>query len=311
MAQLNRCYLIKLIDINKKIFIMLLMIKFKNIKNLYGFNHINKKAITMTKKTMIEHLENTEVESFLNTLKSNEPLKKVLFKAKNISKQLMVDVVPQMAKATNNLMIEINSGKNTSLKDWNTLKFLRQHLYNLSSYDRSKNENKAFEMACTRSIKLAIMMYDNKDEFEISKDNEVFIMSKVATPMIDVKLKGQKGGTKKQKNTSDELVEVNTGTIDKVWAIKYPSLITSRTSQTKDTKINFTQMTTNFMRELEKVYNVANKKDFNKLLEMVDEKTIENLGNIKAMLDGNEIRQGYIQATENLSVDGEVKKKSA
>jgi len=287
------------------------MIKFKNIKNLYGFNHINKKAITMTKKTMIEHLENTEVESFLNTLKSNEPLKKVLFKAKNISKQLMVDVVPQMAKATNNLMIEINSGKNTSLKDWNTLKFLRQHLYNLSSYDRSKNENKAFEMACTRSIKLAIMMYDNKDEFEISKDNEVFIMSKVATPMIDVKLKGQKGGTKKQKNTSDELVEVNTGTIDKVWAIKYPSLITSRTSQTKDTKINFTQMTTNFMRELEKVYNVANKKDFNKLLEMVDEKTIENLGNIKAMLDGNEIRQGYIQATENLSVDGEVKKKSA
>jgi 1,2-phenylacetyl-CoA epoxidase PaaB subunit len=136
-------------------------------------------------------------------------------------------------------------------------------------------------------------------------------MSKVATPMIDVKLKGQKGGTKKQKNTSDELVEVNTGTIDKVWAIKYPSLITSRSSQTKDTKINFTQMTTNFMRELEKVYNVATKKDFNKLLEIVDEKTIENLGNIKAMLESNEIRQGYIQATENLSVNGEVKKKSA
>jgi hypothetical protein len=265
----------------------------------------------MTKKTMIQELENTEVESFLNTLKSNEPLKKVLFKAKNISKQLMVDVVPQMAKATNNLMIEINSGKNTSLKDWNTLKFLRQHLYNLSSYDRSKNENKAFEMACTRSIKLAIMMYDNKDEFEISKDNEVFIMSKVATPMIDVKLKGQKGGTKKQKNTSDELVEVNTGTIDKVWAIKYPSLITSRTSQTKDTKINFPQQTTNFMRELEKVYNVATKNDFNKLLEIVDEKTIEHLGNILAMLSGNEIRQAFIQATENLSVDGEVKKKSA
>lgn len=259
-------------------------------------------------KTMIEEIENNEQESFLNSLKSNEPLKKVLFKAKNISKQLMVDVVPQMAKATNNLMIEINSGKKTSLKDWNTLKFLRQHLYNLASYDKSKNENKAFEMACTRAIKLAIMMYDYKDEFEVSKENEVFIMSKVATPMIDVKLKGQKGGTKKQKNTSDELVEVNTGTIDKVWSIKYPSLITSRTSQTKDTKINFTQMTTNFMRELEKVYNVAMKKDFNKLLELVDEKTIENLGNIKAMLESNEIRQGYIQATENLSVDGEVKK---
>ena len=70
-------------------------------------------------------------------------------------------------------------------------------------------------------------------------------------------------------------------------------------------------MATNFMRELEKVYNVATKKAFNKLLEIVDEKTIENLGNIKAMLDGNEIRQAFIQATENLSVDGEVKKKSA
>ena len=103
------------------------------------------KVTTMTKektKTMIEEIENNEQESFLNSLKSNEPLKKVLFKAKNISKQLMVDVVPQMAKATNNLMIEINSGKKTSLKDWNTLKFLRQHLYNLASYDKSKNENK-------------------------------------------------------------------------------------------------------------------------------------------------------------------------
>ena len=65
------------------------------------------------------------------------------------------------------------------------------------------------------------------------------------------------------------------------------------------------------MRELEKVYNVATKNDFNKLLEIVDEKTIEHLGNILAMLSGNEIRQAFIQATENLSLDGEVKKKSA
>ena len=54
--------------------------------------------------------------------------------------------------------------------------------------------------------------------------------------------------------------------------------------------------------------NVANKKDHNKLLELVDDKAIENLGNIKAMLESNEIRQEYIKATENLSVDGDVKK---
>jgi len=69
-------------------------------------------------------------------------------------------------------------------------------------------------------------------------------------------------------------------------------------------------MTTNYLKELEKVYNVANKKDFNKLLELVDEKAIENLGNIKAILESNTIRETYINATENLSVNGDVKKAS-
>ena len=67
-------------------------------------------------------------------------------------------------------------------------------------------------------------------------------------------------------------------------------------------------MTTNYLKELEKVYNVANKKDFNKLLELVDEKAIENLGNIKAILESNTIREVYVNATENLSVNGDVKK---
>ena len=77
-------------------------------------------------KTMIEEIESNENETFLNSLKSNEPLKKILFKAKNVSKTLMVDIVPKMAKSVNALMIEINSGKKTSLKDWNTIKFLRR-----------------------------------------------------------------------------------------------------------------------------------------------------------------------------------------
>ena len=261
-----------------------------------------------TKKTMIKEIENKETESFLNSLKSNESLRKILFKAKNVSKTLMVDIVPQMAKNVNELMVEINSGNKTSLKDWNTIKFLRQHLYNLSSYDRSKDVNSAFEMSITRAIKLAIMMYDNKDEFEVSDDNEVFIMSKVATPMIDVKLKGQKGGSKKQKNTSEELVEVNTGTIDKVYSAKYPT--TSRSTQTKDTKINFGSMAVNFEKELEKIYNIATRKDQSKILDLLDERAIESLGNIKALLENNEIRIAYTNATENLSVSGEVKKAS-
>jgi hypothetical protein len=273
---------------------------------------VNLKGNTMTKndtkKTMIKEIENKETESFLNSLKSNEPLKKILFKAKNVSKTLMVDIVPQMAKNVNELMVEINSGNKTSLKDWNTIKFLRQHLYNLSSYDRQKNVNSAFEMAITRAIKLAIMMYDNKNEFSVENDNSVLIMSKIATPFIDVKLKGQKSGTKKVKNESTDLVEVNTGTIDKVWNIKYPSVVSTRSSKTKDTKINFQQLSSQFLNELESVYKLANKKDYNKLLELVDEKTIENLGNISALLEDRLIRSEYINATENLSVSGDVKK---
>ena len=272
--------------------------------NLYKVNNMTKE----NKKTMIKEIENKENESFLNSLKSNEPLKKVLFLAKNVSKTLMVDIVPKMAKNVNELMIEINSGNKTSLKDWNTIKFLRQHLYNLASYDRQKNVNSAFEMAITRAIKLAIMMYDNKNEFSVEKDNSVLIMSKIATPFIDVKLKGQKSGTKKVKNESTDLVEVNTGTIDKVWNIKYPSVVSTRSSKTKDTKINFQQLSSQFLNELESVYKLANKKDYNKLLELVDEKTIENLGNISALLEDRLIRSEYINATENLSVSGDVKK---
>jgi len=272
--------------------------------NLYKVNNMTKE----TKKTMIKEIENKENESFLNSLKSNEPLKKVLFLAKNVSKTLMVDIVPKMAKNVNELMVEINSGNKTSLKDWNTIKFLRQHLYNLASYDRQKNVNSAFEMAITRAIKLAIMMYDNKNEFSVEKDNSVLIMSKIATPFIDVKLKGQKSGTKKVKNESTDLVEVNTGTIDKVWNIKYPSVVSTRSSKTKDTKINFQQLSSQFLNELESVYKLANKKDYNKLLELVDEKTIENLGNISALLEDRLIRSEYINATENLSVSGDVKK---
>ena len=59
---------------------------------------------------------------------------------------------------------------------------------------------------------------------------------------------------------------------------------------------------------MEKVWKIANKKDFNKLLELVDEKAIENLGNILALTQDNIIRDAFIKASDELSVDGEVKK---
>ncbi len=254
-------------------------------------------------KKLSENIEK-ETQNFMDNLKGNDELKKVLFKAKNITENLTNKVVPAMAKAINKLMVEINSNK-TSLKDWNTMKFLRGHCYTLASYDRKKDLNQNFEVSITMAVRLAIMMYDNNDQFDVTKDNDILVMSKVATPFLDVKLKGQKGATKKVKNEATDLVEILPSHINKIWAVKYPT--TSRAS-TKDTKVNFNQMTTNFMKELEKVYNFANRKKYDKLLEVVDEKTIGHLGNIKAMLESNEIRQAYDYATENLSVSGDIKK---
>ena len=52
----------------------------------------------------------------------------------------------------------------------------------------------------------------------------------------------------------------------------------------------------------------STRKDQSKILDLLDERAIESLGNIKALLENNEIRIAYTNATENLSVSGEVKK---
>ena len=191
-----------------------------------------------------------ENENYMQSLKSNESLKKVLFKAKNISTTLMTNIVPQLATSIKNVVAEMMSNKNiTKLKDWNTIKFLRQHCYDLADYNRKENINSAFEMAVTRGVKLGLMLNDFKekssvlneeikdlnkqlndfkDEFNIDKDNQVFIKSMVAVPFKKEIKEGVKGGTKKVKNTDTELVPVHTGIIDKVWNTKYPSNITPR-----------------------------------------------------------------------------------
>ena len=69
-------------------------------------------------------------------------------------------------------------------------------------------------------------------------------------------------------------------------------------------------MAVNFEKELEKIYNIATRKDQSKILDLLDERAIESIGNIKALLENNEIRIAYTNATENLSVSGEVKKAS-
>ena len=257
-------------------------------------NLIGSKMTTDTKKDVAK-TNNEFNEKILGSLKANENAKKVLFRASNLSNNLM-KLVPEMAISVNEIITEIDTKQKGKIKGQIDLQFLRTHLYTLASYDRKTATNSAFEMAVTRAVKLGILMNTDKNQFSVNSKNEVLVMDKIATPMIEVFKKGQKGGATKETNTSEKLVPVHTGLIDKVWSTKFA--VATRTPSTKDTAKNFKKISNEFLTELNKVYNYASKKDYAKLLSMVDEKVIENLGNALALLQDNAIRSEWVKAND-------------
>ena len=257
-------------------------------------NLIGSKMTIDTKKDVAK-TNNEFNEKILGSLKANENAKKVLFKATNLSNNLM-KLVPEMAISVNEIITEIDTKQKGKIKGQIDLQFLRTHLYTLASYDRKTATNSAFEMAVTRAVRLGILMNTDKNQFSVNSKNEVLVMDKIATPMIEVFKKGQKGGATKETNTSEKLVPVHTGLIDKVWSTKFA--VQTRTPSTKDTAKNFKEISNEFLSELNKVYNYASKKDYAKLLTMVDEKVIENLGNTLALLQDNIIRNQWTKAND-------------
>ena len=275
------------------------MIKFKNIYLNIGL--INNEVKMKKLEKMKADNSQKENENYMQSLKSNDPLKKVLFKAKNISTTLMTNIVPQLATSIKNMVAEMLSNKNiTKLKDWNTIKFLRQHCYDLADYDRKENINSAFEMAVTRGVKLGLMLNDFKDEFNIDKDNQVFVKSMVAVPLKVQKLEGVKGGTKKVKNTDVELVPVHTGIIDKVWNTKYPSNITPRQ---KGKAVNISKLLNDTLAILENLHKLA-KSNPQKLIEKITDEDVGTIASIKVILDDNVIRNNFIKTMDNQSLSG-------
>ena len=125
------------------------MIKFKNIYLNIGLinNEVKMKKLEKMKADN-SHKEN---DNYMQSLKSNESLKKVLFKAKNISTTLMTNIVPQLATSIKSVVAEMMSNKNiTKLKDWNTIKFLRQHI------DQQDSKIKSLEKE-TEKMTLALL----------------------------------------------------------------------------------------------------------------------------------------------------------
>ena len=275
------------------------MIKFKNIKTNIGLitNEVSMKKLEKMKADNSQK----ENENYMQSLKANEPLKKVLFKAKNISTTLMTNIVPQLATSVKNVVAEMLNNKNiTKLKDWNTIKFLRQHCYDLADYDRKDNINSAFEMAITRGVKLGLMLNDFNDEFNIDKDNQVFVKSMVAVPFKVQKLEGVKGGTKKVKNTDVDLVPVHTGIIDKVWNTKYPSNITPRQ---KGKAVNVSKVLNDALALIENLHKLAQNNP-QKLIEKITDEDVGTIASIKIIVADDIIRTAFIKTMDNQSLSG-------
>lgn len=244
----------------------------------------------------------------MNTLKSNEDLKKVLKIALKTTEGLETSVLPKISDALKNLILEYRkiTSKNTqtdeSLKAVQT-KALREHAYSLVDYNRQRDGvNTSFETLVGRAIKAGIYSADHPNEMQIdTKTSQIFVMSKIATPFIVEKLEGQKTNAVKKENTSEKLVPVHTGTIDKVYRTKYAvPTRAKRTPQNDIEKMSFNKIAELFFKDFNKAIDYAVKKDV-RYFDMVDEKTHNFLSNISALFNS----KAY-QEFRNFSLDYKV-----
>ena len=277
------------------------MINFKNIKNLYWINHINKKVVKMSKnKTMLDQVEEIKDNDLMDNLKSNEQLKKALILARNMSRKLRDDIVPQLSKAVISVMKEMLENK-TEITDWKTMKFLRGHCFIQSGYDRKKDLNQNFELSVTMAVRLAIMTYDNSSQFQITDKNEILVMDKVATPWIDQTKTNQKGGKKKVKNTSEELIEIVPSAINKIWATKYPTVKRPNAKP----KENISATLKSALKVLEDLQNICESKNPQKIAERITDEDAGVIGSY-SLIDFAMIRNTF--AKYESDINGDVKK---
>ena len=285
------------------------MIKFKNIYFKYGFNLNEVKMTTNVKKEIVE-------KSPIENAKSNVNLKTHLVLALKNTSSIMNVLLPKISVSVKELIIETKKAwaSNTPTSDAKKLiqmKALREHCYSLVNYNRRTDPNSAFEMVVTRAIKLALMMVDYSNEFDVdSKNSQIFVMSKIATPTIIEKLEGQKSATKKTANKDEKLVEVNTGVIDRVYNVKYGN--PTRTPKTKDvkTEMSFKDSAKMFYKLFNKALNYATKKDV-KFFHSVDEETMKQLSFIDTLFNSDayeNMRNFSIDYCED--IEGELEKTS-
>jgi hypothetical protein len=252
--------------------------------------------MTTSKKAIVEKISPIEQAN------ANVNLKTHLVLALKNTSSIMNVLLPKIAVSVKELILETKklTAKNTKTDEAKKLiqmKALREHCYDLVNYNRKEDPNSAFEMVVTRAIKLALMTVDYSNEFDVdSKNSKIFVMSKIATPTIIKRLEGQKSATQKSANKDENLVEVNTGVIDRVYNVKYGNP-NSRTPKTDKTEISFKDNSKMFYKLFGKALYYSTKKDV-KFFTMVDEDTMKQLSLIDTLFNSD-----AYEAMRNFSID--------
>ena len=260
--------------------------------------------------------ELTPFESFTN---NNGNLKRYLGLALKNTSQVMKVLLPKIAVEVKNMIsFHLDKTKDQTETDQKKSvineKAIREHLYKVVEQNRKEEENGAFEIVVYRAIKLGKMMVDYPSQFDVDeKNSKIFVMSKVATPIIEEKLQGQKANTKKKQNTSEELVEVNTGVIDRVYKVKYGGGSSGGKGGTnKDILIDtkFKSVSMDMFKLLDRAITYSMKKDV-KFFDMVDESVWSNLSNIFTLMNSDAYTNMKNFAVDyKVSISGDLEKRT-
>ena len=285
-----------------------------NLK-IYKYKLVNLNKVNMTKieKNFNEDFKYVEVKktkkqvSPIEQANSNVNLKTHLTLALKNTSSIMKVLLPKISVSVKELVLEYKklTEKNTDTDDKKNqiqMKALREHCYSLVGYNRKTDPNSAFEMVCTRAVKLGLMMVDHPNKFDVdTKNSQVFVMSKIATPFIIEKKEGQKSSINKKPNTDETLVEVNTGVIDRVYNVEYGNP-NPRKPKTKDDKVELTFKDTakNFYKLFNKALDYSAKPNV-KFFDLVDEETMKQLSLIDTLFQG-----ANYKAMRNFSIDYQV-----
>tara|TARA_R100001443_G_scaffold35437_1_gene49179 strand:- start:491 stop:1354 length:864 start_codon:yes stop_codon:yes gene_type:complete len=232
------------------------------------------------------------ITHFQDTIKANETLKEILKLALKQTSTTTREVLPKLSNAVVSYIKEFKQNLKDKTKTDEMMKLLSRteiakHCYYLVGYNRKDEVNDLFEKVVSRAIRLGIMIIDFPTQFAVDENtNDVFVMSNVLEPKIDVKIKGSKL-TKKINNKDESLIPVSTYVVDKMYKAKYPT--GSRTPTQKDEKAinNLKNISKEWILGFKKLINYTSNKNV-KFFDVVDEQLFESFEEMKALLSGND-----------------------